>query len=289
MRHIPVPPPEKRHTYRQTIHLCGRMEALPAGVDLHVPLVGCFQGCGTFSFRQVSPYHAIHCIEGGAGVMESDGMAYRAAAGDLFVFFPGQEIYYQEDAGSPWRYTWFPLMGRRTDWALEHVGLTRRHPHRPGSVTPALQELLAELIARSCEPALSVTYPVAWAWRFVDLLTRSHETAGGNGGAANLAETARLLMEAHYETPPSIGEVAAQLRVHPSTLFRHFQARFGMSPKAFLDTMRLRRAGQLLSGGTLSIKEVASACGYTDSAYFIRTFRRHHGMPPGKWRRGQGR
>ncbi|MBQ4165586.1 MAG: helix-turn-helix transcriptional regulator, partial [Oscillospiraceae bacterium] len=50
--------------------------------------------------------------------------------------------------------------------------------------------------------------------------------------------------------------------------------------------IRIRRACSLLRENTLSITEVALRCGFSDSNYFSRAFRKCCGMTPSQYRSG---
>ena len=43
-------------------------------------------------------------------------------------------------------------------------------------------------------------------------------------------------------------------------------------------------AQRLLKESNAAISEIARSCGYTDSKYFHKQFKRYVGMSPGKWR-----
>jgi len=66
------------------------------------------------------------------------------------------------------------------------------------------------------------------------------------------------------------------------TYFRKlFIARFGVSPKQYVQRMRLRRAKALLDHGEYnSIAQVATLSGFDDPLYFSRLFRQTYGHPP---------
>ncbi len=46
----------------------------------------------------------------------------------------------------------------------------------------------------------------------------------------------------------------------------------------------MAHALELLRSTTLSIKEIAPRCGFSDPQYFSRAFRNIFGQPPGEWR-----
>lgn len=69
---------------------------------------------------------------------------------------------------------------------------------------------------------------------------------------------------------------------HMNTLFRRH---LGCSPLRYLQDLRLRHAQTLLLSPYARVREVAAACGYDDTNYFVRLFRRQFKVSPGRWRR----
>ena len=63
-----------------------------------------------------------------------------------------------------------------------------------------------------------------------------------------------------------------------------FQEKRGMSPKKYLNAIRLSEAKQLLGQTSLSVSEVAYAVGFTDPLYFSQFFRKGTGLSPREYR-----
>jgi transcriptional regulator GlxA family with amidase domain len=61
-----------------------------------------------------------------------------------------------------------------------------------------------------------------------------------------------------------------------------------ITPVAYLQSLRMQRAKQLLTSTDMKIRSVADACGYGNEKYFYRRFRRRNGLTPGQWRRRFG-
>lgn len=80
-------------------------------------------------------------------------------------------------------------------------------------------------------------------------------------------------------------EIAAAIHCSPSQLFRYTQKYFGATPSNYINSMRLRRAAELLDQTELRIGEIAAQVGFDDPSYFSRLFRRTFGMSPGSYRR----
>lgn len=61
---------------------------------------------------------------------------------------------------------------------------------------------------------------------------------------------------------------------------RLFSARFGMSPKAYAISLRIKHAEDLLGSGMYSVGETARLCGYENEYYFSRDFKARVGVTP---------
>ncbi|WP_043581930.1 helix-turn-helix domain-containing protein [Geminisphaera colitermitum] len=81
--------------------------------------------------------------------------------------------------------------------------------------------------------------------------------------------------------------VASIFRVSEDHLTRLFRTHAHCGFVEFVRAERFRLAERLLADSRLSIKEVAAACGFSLSAYFIKRFRQQHGLTPAAWRRQQ--
>ena len=71
----------------------------------------------------------------------------------------------------------------------------------------------------------------------------------------------------------------------PSTLLPVFRKVTGYSPIDYLLHVRLAKAAEMLQKTELPISEIALECGFTDSNYFSRQFRRHCNSSPRDYRK----
>ncbi|MDD5728204.1 MAG: helix-turn-helix domain-containing protein [Victivallales bacterium] len=69
-------------------------------------------------------------------------------------------------------------------------------------------------------------------------------------------------------------------RMSRRTLFRRFTAATGMTPGHYLLFVRIRRAAEMLRHTSAPVSEIALLCGFNDSNYFSKQFRRVMNMSP---------
>jgi YesN/AraC family two-component response regulator len=77
--------------------------------------------------------------------------------------------------------------------------------------------------------------------------------------------------------------MAQKLGVSRRQLFRKLHAAAGCSPNAFIRTLRLRRAAQLLTESQMTVTEITYAVGFSDLKHFRTIFREYHGVAPGEY------
>ncbi|MCK6488943.1 MAG: AraC family transcriptional regulator [Planctomycetes bacterium] len=94
--------------------------------------------------------------------------------------------------------------------------------------------------------------------------------------------------EQNPERDVSIGDLAVQAGLGPVRFRQLFRQEAGVSPKEFLIARRIRRAADLLLGGTTRIADIARQCGFSTEFYFSNAFKRATGMSPSQYRMRDG-
>ncbi|EIP97958.1 transcriptional regulator containing an amidase domain and an AraC-type DNA-binding HTH domain [Opitutaceae bacterium TAV1] len=88
-------------------------------------------------------------------------------------------------------------------------------------------------------------------------------------------------------SPLRVAELARYHGLGAGRFAARFRAEYGEAPREFRQRRRLEKAQRQLAETSLSVKEIAAACGYTDAAHFCHHFRRATGLTPRAWRQGQ--
>jgi len=93
------------------------------------------------------------------------------------------------------------------------------------------------------------------------------------------------LMEANLEEPMSLDELARHVGLSRRQLERLFQKHLNCVPTRYYLELRLARARQLLLQTSISIVDVAFACGFVSAPHFSKCYRDFFGIPPRDERR----
>ena len=177
----------------------------------------------------------------------------------------------------------------------EEAGARRQvylEPPQPGTDDAVLRHLFTSLLPILVQPeegnSLFVDH-IALALQAYLLQAYGTSTIGGGAARRGLApwqeRRAKEAMNANLAKDISIADLARELGLSSSHFARAFRQATGRPPHRWLLERRVETAQHLLLNSTMTLKEIAIACGFTDQSTFTRAFTRLVGTSPAAWRR----
>lgn len=256
-----------------------------------------YQGGGLYlhhcGFEHCAPLHSfgpairdhylVHCVLAGRGEFQAGGQTYRLRAGQAFLIVPGVVTTYTADRSDPWYYGWVGFHGSDAARALRLCGAEERTPLLAFGHTGQMEEAL-EALNRCLGPDCN---PFALAARLYDVLSLLYRPEAAAASERDLFARAADLVEKNYSYELSVEQLAADVGLSRSQLFRIFKGRCGLSPQQYLIQYRLERAAELLSRTALTVTEAMYSSGFHDLPSFSRQFRRRFGASPSQWQRAK--
>ncbi len=91
-------------------------------------------------------------------------------------------------------------------------------------------------------------------------------------------------LEAHPEKKFELAEIAHDAGMSISGYSHKFKQAIGVPPGDYCLFLRLDTVKRMLEECDRSLEEIAFSCGFCDSNYMIRLFKKRFGMPPGHYR-----
>ncbi|CAM4339896.1 AraC family transcriptional regulator [Paenibacillus tarimensis] len=92
-------------------------------------------------------------------------------------------------------------------------------------------------------------------------------------------------MDRSFNNPVSLSMLPELAGLTPSSYCRAFKRVTGLTPGAYLTSVRLKEAKRLLIDRGRTLKEIARSVGFQDELYFSRTFKKREGISPSEYRR----
>lgn len=168
------------------------------------------------------------------------------------------------------------------DGAVFHNQNKQNIPRRGPRVGSYLLQALNELVWNQREQNTAQFIVKSLLSHCVDLLKSQVQTASRSQA---LFDVIRDHIDTFYQEPLTRESVAQAFYISPNYLSHLFRKAGGIGFNEYLNYTRLEQAKCLLKGYDMKVKEVAHACGFIDSNYFCRLFRKTTERSPSEYRR----
>lgn len=237
--------------------------------------------CDKPEINMMIPYAVFHFVLSGEGVINGQ----KIGKNTVFISFEENHMHYYPDRKNPWSYIYLRLRGDDLKKAFSDHGFSQTLTVLPFADRQALFQLLA--------------------------LHQSLAERGNPDGQKIIANAIFLLFEERKPLPPrhskpqqhlrrikqyidenyykkiTIGEIAACFYLNKNYLRTLFIGQLGISPKQYLQKVRMERAKLLLSTTDESVQLIANSVGYEDPLLFSRMFKRYSAQSPLQYRAAQ--
>jgi AraC-like DNA-binding protein len=107
-------------------------------------------------------------------------------------------------------------------------------------------------------------------------------TEGQLGKEKKAIQQARHYIDEYFAQGVSLHELAQHVALSPYYLLRIFRAEIGMPPYAYLESVRIRHAQQLIETGK-PLAEVSIEVGFSSQSHMTRRFKQIIGTTPGQY------
>ena len=101
----------------------------------------------------------------------------------------------------------------------------------------------------------------------------------------SLAEQVKKYVDENYmDADLSVASIGDAFDMQAAYLSKIFREEYGMLILNYISSMRINHAKKLLKESKLTINEIAQSTGFLSGNVFIKTFKKHTGVTPGKYR-----
>lgn len=92
-------------------------------------------------------------------------------------------------------------------------------------------------------------------------------------------------IQEHYTENITLTELAKKYGISVGYLSSLIKENVGLSYSDYVTARRIQKAKELLEDERLSMEQIAEQTGFRDHFYFIKVFKKHTGITPGKYRK----
>jgi AraC-like DNA-binding protein len=241
----------------------------------------------------------------GSGFMEAGGMEYQMREGSVLIIHSGVE-YYLKPPEKLIRY-----LAVNFDYTFGHsqnkipIGPQKRNLFVPEKTVEDvrfedaayfnevlylnnMQQIAHKLVALEHEYTHRQKFSELRAGNLLSevLIECAREAESlGSASAQQTAEQIVSYLHENFVATITNQDVAELFGFHPNYISSLIKEYTGMPMHRYLTHLRLLHAAKLLDEGTLSVTEVAEACGFRDIYYFSKYFKKMMGISPTDYRK----
>ena len=232
--------------------------------------------------QEVRDFYLIHYVIHGAGIYILNGNEYCVREGQAFLIYPNMPINYTADADDPWEFCWVGFNGTDARILMNATAFTPQQPVITLKDPEHMLELLLDIYNVRGNLPHEVIAMTAQLYSLISFLIQENQGALPSRLRVGTDQVQRACdyIAAHYSSGITVREVAEELGICRSQLYRIFKQVTSMSPQKYLTEIRIRQACNLIAKQSCSIKEIAYSVGFEDPLYFSTVFKASMGQTP---------
>lgn len=92
-------------------------------------------------------------------------------------------------------------------------------------------------------------------------------------------------MKTHYASPLTLAELAQVAGMSPKYFCRFFHSLTHQTPIDYVNYYRIEQAAHFLNSTYMTVTAIGLECGFNDSSYFVKAFKKYKGMTPRQYRK----
>lgn len=219
----------------------------------------------------------LHFVISGKGVLSNQNGTFTVKENQIFVIRPYEQVAYKADAGEPWHYVW--------------IGFTAESGSLPAVLTecdvitaPYLKELFisaydADGFVLNNNSGAYEHFLCGIIWQMLGRLL--YNTPQSTGAYEKyVLPSINYMKTVYYHSSITIGSIARSLHINKSYFSEIFKEEMGISPKQYLNDLRMKTAAKRLLQEDFTVAAVAVSVGFSDAFSFSRAFKKYYKCSP---------
>ncbi|MGI5923724.1 MAG: AraC family transcriptional regulator [Lentisphaeria bacterium] len=229
--------------------------------------------------RRTTFVHVIWTMRG-SGQVSLGSTRHTVAAGQVLICPPAAKHCLTVGGKHLWEYRWCTLDGVLSSLLPAALSL----PTETFAAGPCPEVLFLELAETLRDPTPEGERQAGVAaYAFLSYLS-GLASAGPGGAGRGRARALLSWADTAGELDVNVKSLADAVGLSRSSVHRVFRQELGVTPKRYLDSLRLQTAMSLLRETDMSVAAVAAATGFANANYFAKFFRRKVGQTPSGFR-----
>lgn len=238
------------------------------------------------AFRKNLESYLIVLVLSGSGTLMYDGKLYGLQTGSCFFIDCMVPYYHQSSTTDPWELIWVHFNGATSGQYYRYFSGVSEPAFMPRSFQE-MREKLDSLLDVNTRSDLSAE--ITSSRLIVDILSILLQDVTNvreeqNPARQKLLEIRQYLDE-HYTEKFSLDELSEHFFISKFHLSREFKSYFGITPNLYVIGKRITMVKKLLRFSDLTLEEIAVRCGFYDTSYMNKQFKKSEGINASDFRK----
>lgn len=235
---------------------------------------------------KIRSYHLIHFVLYGKGELHINEHIFQLSAGDAFFIPAGKVSYYQASKEDPWCYAWVSFLGINSQMYLYQLMTSTDDVYIVhGLDNQKYKERIFEIISLQGVSTSRYFQANGILFQIMAMLFDDINFQESNWGKNSVVDEVKFYLDINYAEKIKLQDVAKSFGIHPNYLTRIFHEKYGISPKQYLISLKLKKARRLLTTTELSVSVISSSLGFDDQLAFSKIFKKEFSVSPSEYRK----
>lgn len=240
-----------------------------------------FRNTPCYQLRMDSPIACVQYVISGSGVIICNDKIYNVNAGDTFLLPEGSNQIYYSNPDNQFERIWLNFKGELSRCLLKIYGLDKTVVFRNVNTFNIIQEI-QEACRALTEPE---EYKRVTAREFFKLIQFLAENNKEEQTAVSSIENIRAYIDCHITENITISDIAEKFSFSKEHIIRIFKKIYGITPHKYILQSKIRLAMIMLKTTEISIDEISSRLGFSDSKHFSTQFKKMMNYTPSQYRK----
>lgn len=240
------------------------------------------------SYAQYRDMYIIHIIKSGSGIVENNGHRYSLGKNEVFLVRPNQLTVQTANVNDPWELYYFSFKGKLTEEILNNTIFQNGGFYatiNDDSIFDIIKNVAIDLSQHPEQKIRSFEYLFKLLGYFdKQNATEVPKKMNSDFGHQKYISAIQEYIQLNYTKQIKISELATQLGLSRSHLYRIFKSCTGKSIEDYVVSVRINTARSLLQDTDLSCTSIAMSVGYSHYTTFFKMFKLNTGYTPQQYR-----
>ena len=233
---------------------------------------------------RIRPYHMIHFVTNGEGILQIDQDEFNFEAGNIFLIPADKISYYESSEKNPCTYFWANFLGIQSEnYMQKFMSASKQKYILKLSEIERFTAIITDILNLQGSPTYLYLMGNSLLLRILSYLI-NEITFTEKLEKTSPADDLKFYLDMHYAEKFQLRDIAEKLGFHQNYLTRIFAEKFSVTPKKYLIDLKLKKACNLLASTNLPVNLISTALGFDDPMAFSKKFSEVYSVSPTKYR-----